>query len=76
MELVSNAIRRIVQKRGKSVDPVIKFYKKSHYGGDPLMYVTSSHKDALNTLTNSKTLVDRHVKALEEMGFIFEEVRQ
>ncbi len=76
MESISNNIRKMAQKIGKNIDPKIEFYTKSHYGGPPLIYVTSSHKEPLNTLTNAKTLSDRHVKALEDMGFVFEEVKQ
>lgn len=73
---MANNIRKIVQKIGKNIDSKILYYTKSHYGGPPLVYVKSFHKEPLNTLTNAKTLSDRHVKALEEMGFIFEEVKQ
>lgn len=54
-----------------SIDPTIKFTTKSHYGGPELVYVTSAHKDPLNTLTNSKTLSPRHVQALKDLGFSF-----
>jgi len=71
-----NIVRRVIRNAQKHVNPVIKFYKKSHYGGDPLTYVISDHAEHLKTLTNAKTLSDRHIKALEELGFTFEEVKR
>lgn len=53
-------------------NPIIKYETKSHYGGPELVYVVSEHKDALQILTGSKTLSDRHIKALKDMGFKFE----
>lgn len=55
-----------------AVNLTIKYTTKSHYGGPELMYVTSEHKEPLSTLTNSKTLSSRHVKALETLGFKFQ----
>lgn len=56
-----------------SVKDTILFETKRHYGGPELVYVVSEHKEPLQTLTGSKTLTDRHVKALKELGFVFEE---
>jgi len=49
----------------------IRFKMKSNYGNEPLMYVESDHKEALQQLTGSKTLADRHVQALKNLGFHF-----
>ena len=72
----SESVKRIVRNAQSRIDPVIKFYKKSHYGGAPLMYVISSHKDPLNTLTKAKTLTGYHVEALKELGFTFVEGKE
>jgi hypothetical protein len=74
MKTCSALLKRIaknIQAEG-TINPVINFETKSHYGGPELVYVTSEHKDYLQTLTNSKTLTPRHVKALESLGFKFE----
>jgi hypothetical protein len=50
----------------------IRFYAKEVYGNTnfyPIDYV-----DELKILTNQKTLTGRTIKALETMGFTFEEV--
>lgn len=55
------------------MNKIIKFETKSHYGGPELIYVVSEHKEPLQVLTGSKTLTERHVKALKELGFEFSE---
>lgn len=56
-----------------ALNPVIEFITKSHYGGPELVYVVSSHKEALQDLTGAKTLSPRHVKALKDLGFTFKQ---
>jgi len=71
----SESIRRIIKKAQGHIDPVIEYYKKSNYGTTH-MYIKSSHKDAINRLTNAKTLTAVNMKALEDLGFTFKEVPQ
>lgn len=61
---------------GKDINPKIEIYTKSNYGGNPLTYVKSDHKELLKDLTGAKTLSGKHIKALKDMGFIFEEVKK
>lgn len=58
-------------KPTQGIDSTIEFETKSHYGGPELVYVTSKHKEPLQTLTNAKTLSSRHVQALKQLGFEF-----
>lgn len=75
--LCSSTAYRVMQAflgkdtRQASIESEITYITKSHYGGPELVYVTSKHKDALSTLTGAKTLSDRHIKALKDMGFTF-----
>lgn len=62
--------------RASTIDSMITFETKSHYGGPELVYVTSEHKEPLQTLTGSKTLTPRHVEALKKLGFQFQQVKE
>lgn len=74
MENVASLLIKVADsmKEAEAVNPVIEFTTKSHYGGPELVYVESVHKEPLQTLTGSKTLTPRHVKALKDLGFKFE----
>lgn len=71
--MVSESVKRVVRNAQHRIDPVIEYYKKSNYGTTH-MYIKSSHKDAINKLTNAKTLTPVNMKALEELDFTFKEV--
>jgi hypothetical protein len=74
MEHISNILRDLTKFHLKeaSIKDVISYETKRHFGGPELIYVTSKeHKEPLETLTGTKTLTDRHVKALKDMGFTF-----
>ena len=71
MILITEKIRQIIQAANKVACGIIEYETKSHYGGPELIYVTSKHKDPLTVLTGTKTITDRHKKALEDLGFEF-----
>ena len=69
----SSILRKLSEEISSNpVNPVITYTTKSNFGGPELVYVTSEHKEPLATLTNAKTLSDRHVKALKQLGFKLE----
>ena len=56
------------------MDKIIKVEKRSHYGND-LIYVVSEHKEAIEALTNKKTISLRDIENLKKLGFSFEVVQ-
>jgi hypothetical protein len=75
MKTIASILRTSAEAlvRASTLNAQIKYTTKSHYGGPELVYVVSEHKEPLQTLTGSKTLTDRHVKALKDLGFNFEQ---
>ena len=55
------------------MNTTIEFETKSHYGGPDLVYITSEHQKALQDLTGTKTMTERHIKALKALGFEFKQ---
>jgi hypothetical protein len=53
------------------MDKVIKVEVKRVYGND-LVYIRSSHKDAVNQLTGKKTVNTADIKALRSLGLTVE----
>ena len=54
------------------MDKIIKVKIKNVYGNE-LIYVVSEHKDTLQKLTGRKTLTENDVKALQDLGFTFQQ---
>lgn len=54
----------------------IKFYRKNVYGNDYCYPATKVQAEALQILTNKKTLNDRDLEALKLLGFTLEEVME
>ena len=66
---ISEILKMVSRKAAEGhINPVIEYETKSHYGNN-FVYVLSEHKEPLQTLTGSKTLTPRHVKALQDLGF-------
>ena len=54
----------------------IKFYRKNVYGNDYCYPAKRDQADALQILTNKKTLNGRDMEALKMLGFTLEEVME
>lgn len=52
----------------------IQFYTRSVYGNDNMYIADQAQAQLIGALTNTKTLLPYHKKALEALGFTFEEV--
>lgn len=72
MRNFSELIRMASMSLQAGIDPAIEVEVKNVYGRDNI-YVVSDHKEALQSLTGSKTLTQYHIKALKELGFTFKE---
>lgn len=55
-----------------NIDTTIEVEVKNIYGSEKI-YVVSSHKEALQTLTGSKTLTPTVTEALKKLGFTIKE---
>ena len=74
MQSLSSSVRRVASSfKVAEIKSVIEFETKSHFGGEPLVYVVSDQKKALQDLTGAKTLSARHIAALKELGFTFKQ---
>jgi hypothetical protein len=78
IDVTKKSIADILRKVAGDLAPshfnaVIQFVTKNVYSKE-LVYVTSEHKEALETLTGKKTLTDSDVKALKNLGFVFHHI--
>jgi hypothetical protein len=71
IDVISNTINQM-QTPGKPINPTVQYTTKSNYGGPEMIYVTSEHAEPLKDLTGTKTLTDRHVTALKQLGFVLQ----
>jgi hypothetical protein len=60
-------------KKKAGLNPVITYKLKRNFGGDPLIYVTSEHMKPLQDLTGAKTINSIQKRALEQLGFTFQQ---
>lgn len=53
---------------------IIKFYEKSVYGNQMMYIADKKQAESITRLTGQKSLTSGAFKALQELGFTFEEV--
>lgn len=56
------------------MNSTIQVYSRSVYGRSLVYVANPEQAQSIRTLTGSKTLEERHLSALEALGFTFEQV--
>lgn len=51
---------------------LIRYYRQNNYGNEQFYAVDQA--EAIGKLTGRKTLIDRDIEALKELGFEFKEI--